>query len=173
MYKGFWKIIVYVHRQRDLPLGRSDMFFVTKYILANILPKLGRGRRLRNVFWQRRVRTNHRWNEGVGAGGGHLGSNARARRSLAFAILVSLTSPLGARLEATQDGGGSQPEERHGLAAEVLMIIRRRKNSVRGVLGKIFPCPPSLEERRLDPCVLPAPPLVCTRLSIGCLRQCA
>jgi hypothetical protein len=36
----------------------------------------------------------------------------------------------------TQDGGGSQPEERHALAAEVLRIIRRRKNPVRGGLGQ-------------------------------------
>jgi hypothetical protein len=63
-----------------------------------------------------------------------MGSNARARRSLAFAIHVSFKSPPRARLEATHDGGGSQPEERHGLAAEVLRIIRRRKNPVRGVL---------------------------------------
>jgi hypothetical protein len=36
-----------------------------------------------------------------------------------------------------------------------------------------FPYPPSFEDRRLDPCVLPSPPLVGTRLSTGCLRQCA
>jgi hypothetical protein len=35
-----------------------------------------------------------------------------------------------------QDGGGSQPEERHGLAAAVLRITRRRRNPVRGVFGK-------------------------------------
>jgi hypothetical protein len=80
---------------------------------------------------------------------------------------------MGARLEATQDGGGSQPEERHGLAAEVLRIIRRRKNPVRGAFGKIFPYPPSFEERRLDPCGLPTPLLGGTRLSAGCLMQCA
>jgi hypothetical protein len=60
------------------------------------------------------------------------------RRSLAIAIPVSFKSPMGARLEATQDGGGSQPEEWHGLAAEVLMIIRRRRSPVRGGFGKIF-----------------------------------
>jgi hypothetical protein len=43
---------------------------------------------------------------------------------------------MGARLEATQDGGGSQPEERHGLVESVLRIIRRRKNPVRVVFGK-------------------------------------
>ena len=48
-----------------------------------------------------------------------------------------LRSPLGARPEATQDGGWSQPEERHGLAAAVLRIARRRKSPVRGVFGKI------------------------------------
>jgi hypothetical protein len=65
-----------------------------------------------------------------------LGSGARARRSLIVDNPVSSMSPLGARLEATHDGGGSQPEERHGLAAEVLRIIRLRKNPVRGVFGK-------------------------------------
>ena len=49
----------------------------------------------------------------------------------------SIRSPLGARPEATQDGGWSQPEERHGLAAAVLRITRRRKSPVRGVFGKI------------------------------------
>jgi hypothetical protein len=60
------------------------------------------------------------------------------------------TDYLGARLEVTQDGGRSQPEERHGLAAEVLRIIRRRKNPVLGIFGKIFPYPPSFEEQRLE-----------------------
>jgi hypothetical protein len=68
-----------------------------------------------------------RWDEGVGVGGGHLGNSARARRSLKVDSPMSFMSPLGARLEDTQDGGGSQPEERHGLAAEVMRIIRRRK----------------------------------------------
>jgi hypothetical protein len=34
---------------------------------------------------------------------------------------------LGVRLGATHGGGGSQPEERHGMAADVLKIDRRRK----------------------------------------------
>jgi hypothetical protein len=45
---------------------------------------------------------------------------------------------MGARLEATQGGGGSQPEERHGLTSEVHMIARRKKNPVRRVLDKYF-----------------------------------
>jgi hypothetical protein len=69
---------------------------------------------------------------------------------------------MGSRLEATQDGGGTQPEERHGLAAEVLKIIRRRKSPVRGVLEKTLPYPPCFEERRLDPYVMQTPPLVVT-----------
>jgi hypothetical protein len=73
-----------------------------------------------------------RWDEGVGAGGRQPGSTARVRRSLAVTGLVTSKSPLGARLEATHDGGESQPEERHGPAAEVLKIIRRWKNPVRG-----------------------------------------
>jgi hypothetical protein len=87
--------------------------------------------------WRRRLRMDQRWGEGVGAGGGQLGSSARARRSLAVDSPVSFMSPHGARLEATHDGGGSQPEERHGLASEVLLrIIRRQKNPVGGVFGK-------------------------------------
>jgi hypothetical protein len=62
----------------------------------------------------------------------------------------SFKSPVGARHAATLDGGGSQPEERHGLAAAVLRITRRRKNPVRFFWGKT-----SFEDRRLDPYVLP------------------
>jgi hypothetical protein len=80
---------------------------------------------------------------------------------------------MGARPKATQDGGASQPEERHGLAAAVLKIDRRRKNPVRGVFGKMFPYPTSFAVRRLDPYVRRTPPLVGTRLSTSCLRQCA
>jgi hypothetical protein len=51
---------------------------------------------------------------------------------------VSLESPHGARREATHTLGGSQPEERHGLAAEVFMIDRRRKKPVRRSFDKYF-----------------------------------
>jgi hypothetical protein len=44
---------------------------------------------------------------------------------------------MGARHDATQDGGWSQPEERHGLTAAVIRIAHRRKSPVRGVFGKI------------------------------------
>jgi hypothetical protein len=44
----------------------------------------------------------------------------------------SLRSPMGARPDATQDGGGSHPEERHGVAAAVIRIARRRESPVRG-----------------------------------------
>jgi hypothetical protein len=126
-----------------------------------------------DCFWRRRVRTDQQWDEGVGIGGGQLGSSARARRSLVVASPVSFMSPLGERPEATQDGGGSQPEERHGLAAAVLRITSCRRNPVRGIFGDIYPYLPSFEERRLDPCAIPTPPLVGTRLSTSCLRQCA
>jgi hypothetical protein len=43
---------------------------------------------------------------------------------------VSIESPMGARRKAMRAGGGSQPEERHGLAAEVHKIHRRRKKTV-------------------------------------------
>jgi hypothetical protein len=59
-----------------------------------------------------------------------------ARRSLDVANHVSFKSPLGARLEATHDGGGLQPEERHGMAAEVLKIICHQKTRYVGLLEK-------------------------------------
>jgi hypothetical protein len=67
-----------------------------------------------------------------------MGSNARARFSLAIANPASFKSPMRVRLETTQDGGGSQPKKRHGLAVEVLRIIRRREIPVRGVFGKKY-----------------------------------
>jgi hypothetical protein len=51
---------------------------------------------------------------------------------------VSFESLLGARRETSQAGGGSQPEERHGMAAEVLRIDRRQNNSVRTVIHKYY-----------------------------------
>jgi hypothetical protein len=62
-------------------------------------------------------------------------------RSLAADGRVSCKSPLGARLNAIYEGRWSQPEKRHGRAAEVLRIIRHRKNPVRGFLESI-PVPP-------------------------------
>jgi hypothetical protein len=140
MYGGFWKSRISVHRHWDLPLGRSDMSF-PRLNSHGYSPDEGAGAAFAKCFWRRRVRTDHRWDEGVGAGGGQLGSIARARRSLAVAIPASFKSPLGARLEATQDGGGLQPEERHGLAAAVPRITRRRKNPVRGDFGGNIPVP--------------------------------
>jgi hypothetical protein len=72
--------------------------------------------------------------------------------------------PLGGGLKATQDRGRSQPEERHGLVAAVLRIIRRLKNPVRRGFWKMFMCPTYFVARRLDPCVRPTPPLVGIRL---------
>jgi hypothetical protein len=39
---------------------------------------------------------------------------------------------MGARLEATQVGGGSHPEERHGMVVEVHKIDRRQKPGTEG-----------------------------------------
>jgi hypothetical protein len=82
---------------------------------------------------------------GVGARGGQPGSIAKARGSLAAYQPMNLESPLGTMREATQAGGESQPEERHGLTAEVLRIDRRRKNPVRRVFESIFPPYPTLK----------------------------
>jgi hypothetical protein len=67
-----------------------------------------------------------------------------------------------------QDGGGLRSEERHGLAAAIPRIDRRRKSPVRGAFGKI-PVPDIF----CDSATRSTPPLVGTRLSIGCLMQCA
>jgi hypothetical protein len=150
MYGGFWKSITSVHQHMDIPLGLSDMFF--QRLNTHRYSPVVTGTMSAECFWRRRARTDQRWDKGVGSNGGQRGSNARARRSLAVAIHVSFKSPPGARPEATHDGGGSQPEERHGQAAAVLTITRRRRNPVRGVFGDIYPYPPSFEERRLDPC---------------------
>jgi hypothetical protein len=66
---------------------------------------------------------------------GSRGSNAMARRSLAIVHAFEIRVCMGVRVGATHDGGGSQPEERHGLSAEVHMIDCRRKNPVRKVFG--------------------------------------
>jgi hypothetical protein len=74
---------------------------------------------------------------GVWAGGRQPGSNAW--RSLAVdQPCESRESPMMARREATHVGGGSQPDERHGLAAEVLRIDRRWKTRYEGFLNKYF-----------------------------------
>jgi hypothetical protein len=70
---------------------------------------------------------------------------------------VSLESPPGARREGTHAGGGSQPEERHGLAVEVFNIDRRRKTPVRRVFEQIYSYPTSFSEPRLDPRVFNQP----------------
>jgi hypothetical protein len=157
----------------NLPLVQSDIFFVTKY--THNPPTRGRGRCLRNVFrWRIRVRTDQRWDDGVGVATEKPGSNAMAIRSLAVASYGSCKSPMGARLEATHDGGGSQPVERHGLAAEVLKIIRRRETMYGGFLENYSRTHHSSRSGdSLDPCVLPTPPLVGTMLSKGRLMKCA
>jgi hypothetical protein len=134
---------------------------------------MGRERRLRNIFWRGRVRTDRRRDEGVGAGGGQLGSRARARRSLAAANparALGLPWGRGLMLRRTEVGRS----RRSGT-------VWRRRSIGSPAAGKArygrflekFPYPPSFEDRRLDPCVLPTPSLVGTQLSIGCLRQCA
>jgi hypothetical protein len=71
----------------------------------------------------------------VRAGCKQPGSFAKARRLLAVDLPCDIQVSMGVRLGATHDGGGSEQEERHGLAAEVHMIDRRRKNPVRRVFG--------------------------------------
>jgi hypothetical protein len=129
----------YVRHHGDLPVGLSDVFFSrlnTQHIYS---PDKGAGAVSAKCFWRRRVRTDQRWDAGVGAGGGQPGSIARARRSLAtdqpYEIRVSHGGNTAIRLEVVQDQGRSQPEERHGMAVEVLRIISRWKNPLRGFFG--------------------------------------
>jgi hypothetical protein len=84
MYGGFWKNIISVHQHWDLPLGKSDMFF-QQLNTHRSSPVTAGTMSADCFFWRGRVRTDQRWDEGVGAGGGHLGSSARTRRSLAAA----------------------------------------------------------------------------------------
>jgi hypothetical protein len=123
-------------------------------------------------FSRERVRTDRRWDESWNwrriAGKQHQGMElASCRQPCGF------MPPLGGRLKPAQVGGRSQPEERHNLAAEVLRIVRRRRNPGTGGFWKIFPYPTPFVARRFDLCVRPTPPLVGTRLSTGCRRQCA
>jgi hypothetical protein len=77
------KKIISVHKHKDLPLGHSDMFF--RQVNTRKYSPVTAGTMSENCFWRRKVRTDQRWDEGVGAGGGQLGSTARAQRSLAVA----------------------------------------------------------------------------------------
>jgi hypothetical protein len=122
----------------DLPLGQTDLFF--QRLSTHIYSPVMAGTMSAEFFGE----------EGYGRINGgtrvlELAADsweaALARGSLAIDSHVSFMSPLGVRLEATQDGGGSQPEERHGLAAEVMRIIRRRKKMVRGAFWKNIPVP--------------------------------
>jgi hypothetical protein len=113
----------------DPQLGQSDMY-IPRLNTRRYSPDEGAG----VAFAKKGVRSDQRWDEGVGADGGHLGSSARARRSLAAAIHARLLSLPWGR-------GGSQPEERHGLAAAVLRITRRRKTPVRVFFGENMPVP--------------------------------
>jgi hypothetical protein len=178
MYGGFWKSIISVHQHLDLPLGQSDTFFqrLNSHIYSPVLTgtvstesflaKKGTdGSAVGRGCWS--------WRRTAGALG-HGARSTRARRSLALASHVSFMSPKGARLEAIRDGGGSHPEERHDLAAEVLRIIRRRKTRyVRGVLEKYSRTQHLLWRGDSIHVSDQSPPLVGTRLSKGCLTLCA
>jgi hypothetical protein len=64
---------------------------------------------MRIVFWRRRERTDQRWDEGVGSGGGQLGSSARERRSLTIANLarvLHLPRGRGRKLRMTEVAAG-------------------------------------------------------------------
>jgi hypothetical protein len=97
--------------------------------------------------------------EGVGGFGLAAGVEASGRQpeispmtwhSLAVDQPCEFRVSLGGEARATHAGGGSQPEKRAGLAAEVHMIDHRRRNPVRGVFEYTFSYPACFAERRLD-----------------------
>jgi hypothetical protein len=88
---------------------------------------------MRNIFWRKGVRTDQRWDAGVRAGDGQPGRSARVWRSLAVVQPYEFRVSPGVRQGAMQDGGGPKLKERHGLAAEVHIIDRRRRHPVRRV----------------------------------------
>jgi hypothetical protein len=162
--------MISVHQLMDLPLGQSDMFIQllnnhryspvtagTMSVKLFLAKKDTDGSAVGRGCWSWR-RTAWKQHHGI--------ELASCRQPCEF------MPPLGGRLKATQDRGRSQPEERHSLAAEVLRIIHRRKNPVRGVFGKYSRTQHFFVARRLDPCVRHTPPLVGTRLSTSCLMQC-
>jgi hypothetical protein len=136
MYGGFWKNIISIHRHMDLPLGQSDMSF-PRLSTRKYSPDEGAGAAFAKCFlakqgtdgsaegrgcwsWRRRV-GKQRW-------GMALASSRQPCESFKY--------PLGARPDATQDGGGSQPEKRHGLVAAVLRITAAGITRYGGFLGK-------------------------------------
>jgi hypothetical protein len=70
---------------------------------------------------------------GVGVGGGHLRSIARAGRLWKLTSPMRLECPLGTRRGAAHADGGLQSEERQGLDADVRRIVRRRKTLVQRI----------------------------------------
>jgi hypothetical protein len=114
--------------------------FSATTILADTLPTQGRGRRLRNVFWRKRVRTDRRRDEGVGAGGGRMGSSAWAWRSLAIASharVLSLPWGRGLMLRTTEVGRSRRSGtvwRRRSLGSPAAV-----KNPVRGFFGENIP----------------------------------
>jgi hypothetical protein len=72
-----------------------------------------------DLFLARRVRTDQRRDEGVGAGGKRLGSSATDVRSLHVDCPIDVELTQGGAARSQQLGGLSRREERRGLAAGV------------------------------------------------------
>jgi hypothetical protein len=123
------------HNIRTIALrspARGVRYVFSRLNIQRYSPDKGEGTVFANIFLRKGVRTDQRWAAGIGASGGQPGSTANARRSLAVVQTYEIRVSMGVRLGATQDGRGSQPEERHGLAADVHMIDRRRKTRYGG-----------------------------------------
>jgi hypothetical protein len=77
--------------------------------------------------------------------------------------LVDVEPPMGVRRDVKQAGGKSYPVERRDLAAAVLRIDRRREKPGTEGFRLSNSAPDIFCERRVDPRVRLAPPLVGTQ----------
>jgi hypothetical protein len=101
---GFWKS-KYPYINTRISRSVCPICFFATNRLADTLPTRGRGRRVRNIFCRKGVRTDQRWDACVGVGGGQHRS-VRVRRSLAVVHPCDFESPLGrvSKLRSAEEG---------------------------------------------------------------------
>jgi hypothetical protein len=109
MYGGFWKNKMSVHRDKDLPLGESDMSF-PRLNTRRYPPDEGTGMAFAKYFSAKKGTDGSAegrgcWSLRPTAGKQRWGTALASSRQ----PCASFKSHLGATQYATQDGGGSQP----------------------------------------------------------------
>jgi hypothetical protein len=133
--------ILFAHRYQDLPSASPILLSTLDTLMLTDKTCISRV-----YLAARMVRADLRWRRALElAADNREAKIGRGARKLST-ISVGLESPMRARRDATQAREGSQPQKRHGLAAEVPCIDRRRENSVRRVFGLICPYLTSFEE---------------------------